>query len=57
MIKIAVVVIAGVGVFLHQRSTSRRGLAVWGSVGAPGLGGGAVPGSLPGRLSRIGTIN
>lgn len=34
MIKIALVVIAGVGVFLHQRSTSRRGLAVWGSVGA-----------------------
>jgi putative copper export protein len=34
MVKIAVVVIAGVGVFLHQRSTSKRGLAVWGSVGA-----------------------
>ncbi len=34
MIKIAVVAIAGVGVFLHQRSTSRRGLAIWGSVGA-----------------------
>ncbi|HEV3266559.1 MAG TPA: hypothetical protein VG014_13620 [Acidimicrobiales bacterium] len=33
MIKIAVVVIAGVGVFLHQRSTSKRGLAIWGSVG------------------------
>jgi putative copper export protein len=34
MVKIVVVVIAGVGVFLHQRSTSKRGLAVWGSVGA-----------------------
>lgn len=34
MVKIAVVVIAGVGVYLHQRSTSRRGLAMWGSVGA-----------------------
>ncbi len=34
MIKIAVVVVAGVGVFLHQRSTSKRGLAIWGSIGA-----------------------
>ncbi|HEY1990466.1 MAG TPA: hypothetical protein VGG43_13435 [Acidimicrobiales bacterium] len=34
MVKIAVVVIAGVGVYLHQRSTSKRGLAIWGSVGA-----------------------
>ncbi|HEX3461222.1 MAG TPA: hypothetical protein VHT49_09980 [Acidimicrobiales bacterium] len=34
MVKIVVVVIAGVAVFLHQRSTSKRGLAVWGSVGA-----------------------
>jgi putative copper export protein len=34
MAKIAVVVIAGVAVFLHQRATSRRGLAVWGAVGA-----------------------
>lgn len=33
MAKIAVVVVAGVAVFLHQRATSRRGLAVWGSVG------------------------
>ena len=33
MIKIAVVVIAGVAVFLHQRSTSKAGLAVWGAVG------------------------
>jgi len=33
-IKIAVVLLAGVAVFLHQRSTSRAGLAVWGAVGA-----------------------
>ena len=33
-IKITVVVIAGVAVFLHQRSTSKAGLAVWGAVGA-----------------------
>jgi putative copper export protein len=33
MIKIATVVVAGVAVFLHQRSTSKVGLAVWGSVG------------------------
>ncbi len=33
-IKIAVVVIAGVAVFLHQRSTSKVGLAVWGAIGA-----------------------
>jgi len=33
-IKIAVVLLAGVAVFLHQRSTSRTGLAVWGAVGA-----------------------
>lgn len=33
-IKIAFVVIAGVGVFLHQRSTSKVELAVWGAVGA-----------------------
>jgi putative copper export protein len=33
-IKLAFVVIAGVGVFLHQRSTSKAGLAVWGAVGA-----------------------
>jgi putative copper export protein len=33
-IKVAVVVLAGVGVFLHQRSSSRRGIAVWGAVGA-----------------------
>jgi uncharacterized membrane protein len=33
IIKIVFVVVAGVGVFLHQRSTSKVGLAVWGSVG------------------------
>ncbi len=33
-IKIGVVLLAGVAVFLHQRSTSRTGLAVWGAVGA-----------------------
>ncbi len=34
IIKVVVVVIAGVGVYLHQRSTSKIGLAVWGAVGA-----------------------
>ena len=33
MAKIAVVVLAGVGVLLHQRATTKRGLALWGSVG------------------------
>ena len=33
-IKITFVLLAGVGVFLHQRSTSKVGLAVWGAVGA-----------------------
>ena len=33
-IKITVVLIAGVAVYLHQRSTSTVGLAVWGAVGA-----------------------
>ena len=32
-IKITFVLIAGVAVFLHQRSTSKVGLAVWGSIG------------------------
>jgi len=32
-IKISVVLIAGVAVFLHQRSTSKVGLAVWGAIG------------------------
>ncbi len=31
--KIVVVVIAGLGVLLHQRATTKQGLAVWGSVG------------------------
>lgn len=33
MVKITVVIVAGVAVFLHQRATSKVGLAVWGSVG------------------------
>jgi len=33
-IKIGIVVLAGVAVFLHQRSTSKVGLAVWGAIGA-----------------------
>ncbi len=32
-IKIGVVALAGLGVWLHQRATSRRALAIWGSVG------------------------
>ena len=32
-VKITFVLIAGVAVFLHQRSTSKVGLAVWGSIG------------------------
>ena len=31
--KIAVVALAGLGVLLHQRATTPRGLAIWGSVG------------------------
>jgi putative copper export protein len=34
MVKIVVVVVAGVAVFLHQRASSRRATAVWGAVGA-----------------------
>jgi len=34
MVKIAVVVVAGVAVFLHQRASSRRAMAVWGAIGA-----------------------
>ena len=34
MVKIAVVVVAGVAVFLHQRASSRRATAVWGAIGA-----------------------
>ncbi len=33
-IKIAVVALAGVAVFLHQRATSKRATAIWGAVGA-----------------------
>jgi putative copper export protein len=33
MAKIAVVVLAGLGVLLHQRATTKQGLAVWGAVG------------------------
>jgi len=33
VVKLGVVLLAGVAVFLHQRSTTRRGLAIWGSVG------------------------
>lgn len=33
MVKLVVVVIAGVGVYLHQRSTTKGSLAVWASVG------------------------
>ena len=32
--KIAVVVVAGVAVFLHQRADHPAGTAVWGAVGA-----------------------
>ncbi len=32
-VKLFFVVLAGVAVFLHQRSTSKVGLAVWGSIG------------------------
>jgi putative copper export protein len=32
MVKIVVVVLAGVGAFLHQRATTRGQLALWGSV-------------------------
>ena len=34
IIKIVVVVLAGLGVFLHQRATTKRGTAIWGAVGA-----------------------
>jgi putative copper export protein len=32
--KIAVVAVAGVAVFLHQRATTKAALAAWGSIGA-----------------------
>ncbi|HEV3213775.1 MAG TPA: hypothetical protein VGZ03_10310, partial [Acidimicrobiales bacterium] len=31
-VKIAVVVVAGLAAWLHQRATSRTGLAAWGSI-------------------------
>jgi putative copper export protein len=31
-VKLAVVVLAGVAAFMHTRATTRRGLAVWGSL-------------------------
>jgi putative copper export protein len=34
MVKIAVVVVAGVAVLLHQRAASKRATAVWGAIGA-----------------------
>ena len=34
IVKIVVVVVAGVAVFLHQRATSKRATAVWGAIGA-----------------------
>ena len=33
-VKIGAVVVAGLGVYLHQQATTRRGLAVWGAIGA-----------------------
>ena len=33
MAKIAVVILAGVGAYLHQRATTKSQLALWGSVG------------------------
>jgi putative copper export protein len=33
VIKLFFVVLAGVAVFLHQRATTKAGLAIWGSVG------------------------
>ena len=34
IVKIVVVVVAGVAVFLHQRAASKRATAIWGAVGA-----------------------
>jgi putative copper export protein len=33
MAKVVVVVLAGVGAFVHQRATSKAQLAIWGSIG------------------------
>ncbi|MEV0400774.1 hypothetical protein [Actinoallomurus sp. NPDC050550] len=35
-IKMVFVVLSGVAAFLHMRSTSKRGLAIWGGLGALG---------------------
>jgi putative copper export protein len=35
-VKMAFVVLSGVAAFLHMRSTSKRGLAIWGGLGALG---------------------
>ena len=51
MIKIFFVVLAGVAVFLHQRATTKAGLAVWGSDRWRGIGDRTLPGRLPGRLT------
>jgi putative copper export protein len=34
IVKIIVVVLAGAAVYLHQRAATKRGLAVWGAIGA-----------------------
>jgi hypothetical protein len=34
IVKIVVVGIAGAAVYLHQQAQTRRGLAVWGAIGA-----------------------
>jgi uncharacterized membrane protein len=34
VVKVVVVVVAGVAVYLHQRATTRRATALWGAVGA-----------------------
>ena len=35
-VKMVFVVLSGVAAFLHMRSTSKRGLAIWGALGALG---------------------
>ena len=52
IVKIAVVVVAGVAVFLHQRATTPAGHRRLGGRRGPGLGGRPVPRRVPGRLSR-----
>ena len=51
MAKIAVVVLAGLGVLLHQRATTKRGLALWGSVGGLASVAALVMGILLGRVT------